>query len=120
MFLPSANLRFFLYTSPTDMRKGCNGLSGIVTSVLKSDPLSGDVYVFINKRRDRIKLLFWDGSGFWVFYKLLEKGTFQRVFAASGSEAVTLSYDDLVMLLGGIDLRSIKRRPRYHRVNTRV
>ena len=115
MFLPSARLIFYLYTHPTDMRKSFNGLFGIVTEALKSDPLSGDVYVFINKKRDRLKLLFWDKGGFWIFYKRLEKGTFQQPFSDPDTNSFDLSYDELVMMLEGIDLNTIKRRPRYHR-----
>lgn len=114
MFLPSTRLIFYLYTHPTDMRKSFNGLFGIVTEALKSDPLSGDVYVFINRRRDRLKLLFWDKGGFWIFYKRLEKGTFQRPFSEPDTSSVNLSYDELVMMLEGIDLNTIKRRTRYH------
>lgn len=116
MFLPSTRLHFYLYTHPTDMRKSFNGLFGIVTAALKADPLSGDVYVFINKRKDRIKLLFWDNGGFWIFYKRLEKGTFQYPVSDPASESLAISYDELVMILEGIDLHSIKRRPRYHKV----
>ena len=115
MFLPSTRLIFYLYTHPTDMRKSFNGLFGIVTEALKSDPLSGDVYVFLNRRRDRLKLLFWDKGGFWIFYKRLEKGTFQRPFSETHTNSVNLSYNELVMMLEGIDLNSIKRRTRYHR-----
>ncbi|MEA3421073.1 MAG: IS66 family insertion sequence element accessory protein TnpB [Acidobacteriota bacterium] len=118
MFLPLGRLRFYLYTHPTDMRKGFNGLSGIIISTLKCDPLSGDVYVFINRRKDRIKLLFWDKGGFWIFYKLLEKGTFQRPFSELGKDSVDLSYDELIMILEGIDLSTIKRKTRYHRLVT--
>lgn len=113
MFLPSSRLRFYLYAQPTDMRKSFNGLFGIVTGALKSDPLSGDVYIFINKRRDRLKLLFWDKGGFWIFYKRLEKGTFEQPLSDPDRNAVEVSYDELVMMLEGIDLRSIRRRPRY-------
>jgi len=115
MFLPRARLKFYLYTHPTDMRKSFNGLFGIVSGALKSDPLSGDVYVFINKRRDRLKLLFWDKGGFWIFYKRLEKGTFQQPFSDPDTHSHDMSYDELVMMLEGIDLNTIKRRTRYHR-----
>jgi transposase len=114
MFLPSTRLKFYLYTHPTDMRKSFNGLFGIVSNALSSDPLSGDVYVFINKRKDRLKLLFWDKGGFWIFYKRLEKGTFQRPVSCSGTSSIDLSYEELVMMLEGIDLNTIKRRSRYH------
>ena len=69
--------RYFLYSQPTDMRKSFDGLSGLVTSSLGQDLMSGDVYIFINKPRNRIKLLRWEPGGFVLFYKRLEKGTFE-------------------------------------------
>jgi transposase len=108
-----SNLRFFLYSDPTDMRKSFDGLSGLVSSVLKQDPLSGDVFVFINRRKDRIKLLVWDRDGFWLFYKRLEKGTFQFPLNSNNQTSISLSYDQLMFILEGIDLTSIKKRPRY-------
>ena len=113
MFLLSSQLKFYLYNHPTDMRKSFDGLFGIIKASLKLNPLSGDIYVFMNKRRNRIKLLYWDGDGFWIFYKRLEKGTFQKPVRASENGTVNLLYNELVMLLDGIDLGSIKRRPRF-------
>jgi transposase len=110
----AASRRFFLYAQSTDMRKSFDGLSGLVTSALSSDPLSGDVYVFINRRRDRLKLLVWDRSGFWIFYKRLEAGTFQLPRHLSAQTSLEVPYEDLMMILEGIDLVSVKRRPRYH------
>lgn len=113
MFALSAHLRFFLYRHPTDMRKSFDGLCGLVGSTLGKDPLSGDVYVFVNRRRDRIKLLLWDRSGFWICYKRLEQGTFQLPAPAEDSDSVKLPYETLVMILEGIDLRAIRRRRRF-------
>lgn len=73
----TARVKFYLYAQATDMRKSFDGLSGVVTSALGRDPTNGDVYVFVNRRRDRMKLLVWDHTGFWLFYKRLEQGTFQ-------------------------------------------
>lgn len=87
----------------------------MVTSILARDPMSGEVYIFLNRRRDRMKLLLWDKSGFWLFYKRLEQGTFQLPAHASQATAVDLSYGELLLILEGIDLSSIKRRSRYHR-----
>jgi len=106
-------LRFFLYSAPADMRKGFDGLSGIITHALHHDPTNGDGYIFINRRRDRMKLLIWDRSGFWLLYKRLEKGTFQMPPNPSQQSSIELSYDVLIMLLEGIDVTRIKRRPRY-------
>jgi transposase len=97
------------------MRKCFDGLSGLVKSELGQNPLSGDVYVFLNKRRNRIKLLLWDDDGFWLFYKRLEKGTFQLPANCSHLTSLALAYDELLMIIKGIDIDSIKRRPRFER-----
>ena len=97
------------------MRKSFDGLCGLVSTDLKNDPLSGDGYVFLNKRRDRIKLLLWDGDGFWIFYKRLEKGTFQHPSWTQKDKSILMPYEDLVMMLKGIDMRSIRKRTRYKR-----
>jgi len=114
MFPVAGQLRFFLYRHPTDMRKSFDGLFGIVSGVLSLDPLSGDVYVFLNRRRDRIKLLVWDRGGFWIFYKRLEKGTFQLPPGSSQADTIELPYEELMMLIEGIDLGSVRRRSRFH------
>jgi len=108
-----AKVRVFLCTRPTDMRKSFNGLHGLVLEVLRQDPLSGDLFVFVNRRRDRVKLLIWEGDGMLIVYKRLEAGTF-AVPAASG-DAVTLTSAQLSLLLGGIDLRQTRPRKRYQR-----
>jgi len=108
-----SGLRFYLYRHPTDMRKSFEGLCGIIATHLGSDPLSGDVYVFLNRRRDRIKLLVWDRSGFWIFYKRLEKGTFQLPRIANSQASLDLPYEELMLILEGIDLSHIRRRRRY-------
>jgi len=95
------------------MRKSFDGLSGIITNDLVGNPTSGDVYIFVNRRRDRMKLLVWDRTGFWLFYKRLEKGTFQIPPHPAEQLSIELSYDVLLMLVEGIDVTSIKRRPRY-------
>jgi len=113
LFNSFSGLHVYLYRQPTDMRKSFEGLSGIVSSALDANPLSGDVFVFLNKRRDRIKLMLWDRDGFWIFYKRLEKGTFQLPAIDSSMDAVELSYDMLWLMIPGIDANFIKRRPRY-------
>jgi transposase len=113
----TARVKFYLYAQATDMRKSFDGLSGVVTAALGRDPTSGDVYVFVNRRRDRIKLLVWDRSGFWLFYKRLEQGTFQLPRHAAEPAALELPYDELLMMLEGIDLASIKKRRRYLRAS---
>jgi transposase len=93
------------------MRKGFDGLSGIVRSELETDPLDGNLFLFINRRRDRLKILHWDGTGFWLYYKLLEAGTFEGI-PAKGTCA-RLDSTQLAMLLGGVSLVTVKRRKRY-------
>ncbi|MGH7393562.1 MAG: IS66 family insertion sequence element accessory protein TnpB [Candidatus Rokuibacteriota bacterium] len=114
MIALAAHLKFYLYPQATDMRKSFDGLSGIVTAVLARDPMSGEVYIFVNRRRDRMKLLLWDRTGFWLFYKRLEQGTFQLPAQANQHAAIDLPYEELLLILEGIDLSFIKRRPRYH------
>jgi transposase len=99
--------RYFLYRAPTDMRKSFDGLCGLVTSGLGRDPLSGEVFVFVNRRRTHIKLLVWDRSGFVLYYKRLEEGTFEI------PEADPLSWPQLVFMLEGVSLASARYRKRY-------
>jgi len=97
------------------MRKGFEGLYGLVRDRLICDPLSGHIFLFTNGQRNRLKLLFWDGSGLWVCAKRLEKGQF-RWPAAEGEETkMILSHEELVLLLGGIDLTQTKQRA-WHRI----
>lgn len=97
------------------MRKSFEGLHGLVRDRLSCDPLSGHVFLFCNAQRNRLKLLFWDGSGLWVCAKRLERGCF-RWPAASGEESrIVLSHEELMLLLGGIDLTQARRRA-WHRV----
>jgi transposase len=98
--------RYFLYRPPTDMRKSFNGLSGLVRQELK-DPLSGDVFIFVNRRRDRIKLLVWDRSGFVLYYKQLQQGAFEV------PDREELRWADLLLILEGIELQSVRHRKRF-------
>ncbi len=111
----SSQQRYFLYRGVTDMRKGFNGLNGLVRQHLKQDPLSGDVFLFLNRRRDRIKLLMWDKTGFALYYKQLESGTFELPKGVSGS-SLELSWSELAMLLDGLELSVVKRRKRYQKI----
>jgi transposase len=103
--------RVFLATSPADMRRSIDGLAGLVRSGLAEDPLSGDLFAFTNRRRDRIKILLWDRSGFWVLYKRLEKGTF--AWPNGATDRTMLSLEDLALLLEGIELSGVRRRKWY-------
>lgn len=116
MFALSSAQRYFLYRGVTDMRKGIDGLSGMVREHLGSDPLSGDAYVFVNRRRDQLKLLIWDRTGFALYAKRLERGTFELPEQREGVGArQAVRWDKLVMILEGVSLRSIQRRRRYQR-----
>lgn len=125
MFSFSSFQRYFLYRGSTDtclparlasrqVRKGFNGLSGLVREHIQHELLSGDVFIFLNKRRDRIKLLVWDRNGFVVWYKVLEQGTFE--LPAAESDTLEMSWSDIQLLLEGIEIKSVKRRKRYQNV----
>jgi transposase len=108
-------VKIFLCLTPTDMRKSIDGLAGLASNVLEQDPLSGHLFVFAGKRRDRVKLLYFDGDGYAVWYKRLEVGVFRLPPAAENQTSVTLSSAELTMILSGVDLASVKRTKRYRR-----
>lgn len=107
--------RLLLYTEPADMRKSFDGLSGIVRSELRREPDDGSLFLFINRRRDRIKVLYWDTDGFALWYKRLESGTLELVPSADGEPVVTIDAAQLSMLLSGVPLSRVKRRRRHVR-----
>ena len=107
--------RIYLAAGATDMRKGFEGLYGLVRDRLSCDPLSGHIFLFTNARHNRLKLLFWDGSGLWVCAKRLEKGRFRWPEAESTQLKVVLSHEELALLVGGIDLAQARRRAWYRR-----
>ncbi len=123
----SRTTRVFLATGPTDMRKGFDSLFALVENVIQEDPFSGHLFVFRNQRRDRLKVLWWDRDGLAIFYKRLERGSYQfPTDAVSGTSSGSagdpdraprceIRADELALLLEGIDLGSVKRRPRYER-----
>ena len=110
-----AQIRIFLYRLPTDMRKSFNGLVALTESALKQDPLSGSLYVFINRRRDRIKILYWGQTGFCIWYQQLQQGTYQLPSHDSLDEQDTLEVtrSQLSLILDGIDLSSVRQRMRF-------
>jgi transposase len=117
MFAWGPATRIYLAAGATDMRKGFEGLYGLVRDRLELEPLSGHVFVFSNAQRNRLKLLLWDGSGLWVCAKRLEKGRFWWPAQAAGGESkVVLSGEELALLLGGIDLAASKRRAWFRRL----
>ena len=112
--------RIYLAAGATDMRKGFEGLYGMARDRLRCDPLSGHVFLFANAQRNRLKLLFWDGSGLWVCAKRLEKGRFRWPETTGEETKVVLSHEELALLLGGIDLADAQRRQWYRREVTPV
>jgi transposase len=109
----SPAVRVYLATTPADMRKSFDGLSALAKGALQLDPFSGHLFVFANRRRDRIKVLYWDRDGFAVWAKRLERGTYRIPAATAGRVEMTAA--ELAALLAGIDLDSARRRPRYAR-----
>lgn len=105
--------RIYLATGATDMRKGFEGLYGLVRDRLQCAPLSGHVFLFCNAQRNRLKLLLWDGTGLWVCAKKLSKGRFRWPAPQTGEVKVVLSHEELAMLLGGIDFSQTRQRPWY-------
>ncbi len=110
----SASSRYFLYRHRADMRKGFDGLSGLVRNELQKDPLSGDVFIFFNKRRCQVKLLLWERDGFSIYYKRLERGTYELPSIDGQTVSVELRSDELMLILQGICLGSVRRRKRFH------
>ena len=108
--------KFYIYSEPTDMRKGYDGLSGLVRNELGEDPTNGSVYVFFNRTRRMVKLLVWDHDGFVIYGKRLEKGCFEYLTKHTRDKKRPIQYHHLVMLLSGISLLGIKHRPRYRMV----
>jgi len=115
MITNTGNSRIFVCTQDIDMRKGFDGLRGIIRSAMHLDPLAGGLFLFKNKRGDRIKAVYWDTNGFAMWYKVLQRGTFQfpdlQNFTSAGLE---IDASTLRLILDGIDLSSIRRRDRYH------
>jgi transposase len=112
----SGGLKVYLALEPQDMRKSFNGLAAAVSEQLKADPYQGAIFVFTNKRRNRLKILFWDGTGLWVAAKRLEQGRFSWPKPTSkGQRKLSLSPEALSMLTDGIDLRDGVRRAWYDR-----
>lgn len=111
--LPPA-VRIYVAVEPVDARKSFDGLSAAVREILLQDPLSGHLFVFRNRRGDRLKILFWDRSGYCLVYKRLERGTFHLPLAAEGRAThIEMESAELSLMLEGIDLRGAKRRVRW-------
>jgi transposase len=111
----TGSLRVFVALEPCDMRKGFDGLSGMVASKLNEDLQSGALFVFSNRSHSRLKIIYWDGSGVWLMAKRLEKGTFSWPKDTDGKTKLSLRPEALAMLTDGVDLRGGKMRAWYQR-----
>jgi transposase len=110
-----ASVRVYLCTAPCDMRRSFDGLQALVGSVLQLDAFAGHLFVFANRRRDRVKILYWDRDGFAVWAKRLEEGTYAMPFGEENEHRREITAQELGALLSGIDLSDAKRRKRYQR-----
>lgn len=107
--------RIYLAPGATDMRKGYEGLYGLVRDRLQCEPLSGHVFLFCNGRRNRLKLIYWDGSGLWICGKRLQRGCFCWPETSPGEVKIRLTAEEFAMLIGGMDVQTAKRRPWYRK-----
>jgi transposase len=115
MFAIGPATRIYLATGATDLRQGFEGLYGLVRERLQLEPLSGHLFIFCNKERNRTKVLFWDGSGLWVCTKRLEKGRFSWPSREDQQDRVRLSHEELALLLGGIEVGRTRRKNWYRK-----
>lgn len=107
-------MRLFVATQPVDGRKGIDSLTVIVREVFKQDPLGGHLFVFFSKRCDRVRIVYWDRSGFALWMKRLERGRFRPSFSADGRlSAMSMEAAELALIVEGIDLRGARRRVRW-------
>jgi transposase len=113
MFSLSSSLTYYLYRGQADMRKSFDGLSGLVQNELQRDPLSGEVFIFISRRRNTIKLLHWESGGYVLYYKRLEQGTFEIPHFDHHTKSYEICWSELVMMIEGISMQRIKYRKRY-------
>jgi transposase len=113
MFSLSEQHKYYYYTGICDMRKGFDGLSGIVMIQMRRQPTDGSVYIFINRRRDRMKLLVWQSHGFLLYYKRLERGTFELPLHENNQTTLQLNQEILSLMIRGIKLKKIERKTRY-------
>lgn len=112
-----ASVRIYVAAEGVDLRRGFDGLAAATRSVIREDPLSGHLFVFMNRRRNRVKVLVWDRTGYLLLYKRLERGTFQLpTQPAAGWRHVELDAAELGLMLEGVDLRGARRRERWRRL----
>jgi transposase len=113
-------MRYYLWLEAVDMRKSFDGLQGIVTNEMKRRSVSGEVFIFINRSRNQVKLLVWDGSGFVIYYKRLEQGRFELPHVEAGARGQVLRWTDLMLILEGVSLGSVRWRKRFSLEVSRV
>src|SRR3954465_8813258 len=113
----SAACKYYLYCGDADMRKGFDSLSGMVSQHMKLNALSGAVFIFVNRRRNQLKLLLWEGDGFSLYHKRLEQGTYELPDSTAHSkdkaDGISLTHQQLQLILQGISLKSVQHRKRY-------
>ena len=113
----SAQCRYYLYQGNCDMRKGFDSLSGIVSSLMQLDATSGAVFIFLNRRRNQVKLLYFEGDGFSLYHKRLEKGTYERPSTGSDAASAVLTSQQLLFILQGVSLKAVQLRARYQKTS---
>ena len=111
----SPAVKYPLYSHPADMRKGFDSLSGIVSSQMKGQVLDGSVFIFLNRSRTHIKLLHWEGDGFALYYKRLERGTYEILAHDTTTTSLRVSYQQLQFMLQGVVLKKVEYRKRYQK-----
>ncbi|MBA2761010.1 MAG: IS66 family insertion sequence element accessory protein TnpB [Segetibacter sp.] len=116
----SSACNYYLYKADTDMRKGFDSLSGVVSSHMQLNVLSGSVFIFLNKKHNQVKLLLWEGDGFALYHKRLEEGTYELPAGDDKNESLSISHQQLQLILQGISLKSVRRRKRYQHNSVKV
>lgn len=112
MFFPESQVKIWLYAKPTDMRKSFTGLTALAKNQIKEDPLTGHLFVFINRRQTQLKALYFDRNGFCIWAKQLEAGRFN--YNKSAGEKQSLNWTQLKLIIEGIELKNTKQNKRYH------
>jgi len=113
MFSLTGNLQYYLCTGATDMRKGFDSLSGVVRSQMGRDPLSGEVFIFVNRGRTTVKLLHWEHGGLVVYHKRLESGQFERPVYNDKQNAFQMRWSELVMMIEGVSMKNMVQNKRF-------
>ncbi len=113
MFSLTSEFNYYLYSKPTDMRKSFDSLYGLILNETQRDPLNGDVFIFVNKTRNKIKLLHWETGGFVIYYKRLESGTLKLPDIEKSNPECAINWWELVMIIEGIQAHKIHKRKRF-------